>query len=210
MKVSLDWIRRYVEIEETPEVLAHDLTMFGLNVEAIERNDASFQGVVFGRVLEVEKHPEADKLSLCLVDVGRGEPLRIVCGASNVRPGLGVPVALHGAVLPGGMKIKRTKIRGEKSEGMICSERELAIGEDADGIMELSFDEEPGADLGSKLVTGDVILDIEVTPNRPDQLCHLGIAREIAALYQRPLTMPELMRLDPGGNFKLEIENGKD
>ena len=210
MKVSLDWIRRYVEIEETPEVLAHDLTMFGLNVEAIERNDASFEGVVFGRVLEVEKHPEADKLSLCLVDVGRGEPLRIVCGASNVRPGLGVPVALHGAVLPGGMKIKRTKIRGEKSEGMICSERELEIGEDADGIMELSFDEEPGADLGSKLVTGDVILDIEVTPNRPDQLCHLGIAREIAALYQRPLTMPELMRLDPGGNFKLEIENGKD
>jgi phenylalanyl-tRNA synthetase beta chain len=210
VKVSLEWLRRYVEIEETPEVLAHDLTMFGLNVEEIHRNDAPFSGVVYGRVLEVEKHPQADKLSLCLVDVGRGEPLRIVCGASNVRPGIAVPVALHGAVLPDGFKIKRTKIRGEKSEGMICSERELAIGEDADGIMELSFEEQPGVDIGSRLVSGDVILDIEVTPNRPDQLCHLGIAREISALYQRPLAVPEVFSLERDETFRLEIENQKD
>jgi phenylalanyl-tRNA synthetase beta chain len=210
VKVSLEWLRRYVEIGETPEILAHDLTMFGLNVEEIQRSDASFDGVVYGRVLEVERHPKADKLSLCMVDVGRDEPLRIVCGAANVRPGIAVPVALHGALLPGGLKIKRTKIRGEKSEGMICSERELAIGEDADGIMELSFEDLPGTDLGSRLASGDVILDIEVTPNRPDQLCHFGIAREIAALYQRPLTAPEGMTLDRDETFRLEIENNKD
>lgn len=210
MKVSLEWLRRYVEIEEQPEVLAHDLTMFGLNVEEIHRVDAPFSGVVFGRVLGVEKHPEADKLSLCRIDVGREEPLRIVCGASNVRPGMAVPVAIHGALLPNGFKIKRTKIRGEASEGMICSERELAIGEDADGIMELSFEEQPGTDLGSRLASGDVILDIEVTPNRPDQLCHVGIAREIAALYQRPLVIPEVLPLEQDETFRMEIERGKD
>ena len=210
MKVSLEWLRRYVDIEETPEVLAHDLTMFGLNVEEIHRTEVSFSGVIYGKVLEVEKHPKADKLSLCLVDVGRDEPLRIVCGASNVRPGISVPVAVHGALLPDGYKIKRTKIRGEASEGMICSERELAIGEDADGIMELSFEEEPGADLGSRLAPSDVILDIEVTPNRPDQLCHVGIAREIAALYQRPLVFPESLPLEQEETFRLEIETGND
>ncbi len=210
MKVSLEWLRRYVEIEETPEILAHDLTMFGLNVEAVETTGAPFSGVVFGRVLSVEKHPKADKLTLCTVDAGGKDPLRIVCGAPNVRPGLGVPVALHGAVLPGGFKIKRTKIRGEASEGMICSERELAIGENADGIMELSFDEEPGADLVSRLSGGDVILDIEVTPNRPDQLCHFGVAREIAALYQRPLVSPEFFPLGEDETFRLEIEDNND
>jgi phenylalanyl-tRNA synthetase beta chain len=210
VKVSLAWLRRYVEIEEPPEALAHDLTMFGLNVEEIHRTGALFSGVVYGRVLGVEKHPKADKLSLCTVDVGRGEPISIVCGASNVRPGIAVPVALHGAILPDGFKIKRTKIRGETSEGMICSERELAIGEDAEGIMVLPFEEQPGTDLGSRLATGDVILDIEVTPNRPDQLCHLGIAREIAALYQRPLVVPEAFSLDKDQKFRLEIENAKD
>jgi phenylalanyl-tRNA synthetase beta chain len=210
VKVSLEWLRRYVEIEETPEILAHDLTMFGLNVEEIHRTDAPFSGVVYGKVLGVEKHPKADKLSLCLVDVGRDEPLRIVCGASNVRPGIAVPVAVHGATLPNGFKIKRTKIRGETSEGMICSERELEIGEDANGIMELSFEEQPGTDLGSRLASSDVIFDIEVTPNRPDQLCHLGIAREIAALYQRPLVVPEVVPLGQDEQFRLEIETHKD
>lgn len=210
MKVSLEWLGRYVEIAETPEVLAHDLTMFGLNVEEICRTEARFSGVVFGRVLEVEKHPKADKLSLCLVDAGGDEPLRIVCGATNVHPGIGVPVAVHGAVLPDGFKIKRTKIRGEASEGMICSEKELGLGEDADGIMILPFDEEPGTDLKSRLASGDVIFDIEVTPNRPDQLCHLGIAREIGALYQRPLTLPEIFTLEKDESFRLEIEDPGD
>jgi phenylalanyl-tRNA synthetase beta chain len=210
VKVSLAWLSRYVDIEEEPDVLANDLTMFGLNVEEVLRIGAAFEGVVFGKVLEVDKHPKADKLSLCLVDVGGEEPLRIVCGASNVRPGLGVPVALHGAALPGGFKIKRSKIRGEVSEGMICSEKELALGEDADGIMELDFEERPGASLEARLGSSDVILDIEVTPNRPDQLCHIGIAREIAALYNRPLKLPDSLSLSDDASFRLEIEDGND
>lgn len=210
MKVSLNWLRRYVDITEEPAVLAHDLTMFGLNVEEVLPVGPSFEGVVFGRVLDVAKHPKADKLSLCTVDVGEDEPLGIVCGASNVLPGIGVPVAVHGAVLPGGFKIKKTKIRGETSEGMICSEKELALGEDAEGIMVLDFEEKPGTDLVSRLGSSDVILDIEVTPNRPDQLCHLGIAREIAALYKRRLTFPEILELKTDDSFRLVIENGED
>jgi phenylalanyl-tRNA synthetase beta chain len=210
MKVSLNWLRRYVEISERPDILAHDLTMFGLNVEEIHQLGAPFKGVVYGRVLEVERHPGADKLSLCRVEVGGAEPLQIVCGAPNVRPGLGVPVALHGAVLAGGLKIKRSKIRGELSEGMICSEIELAIGENADGIIELDFEERPGTNLESRLGSSDVIFDIEVTPNRPDQLCHLGIAREVAALYGRSLTFADTYSLHEEGFFRLEIENGDD
>lgn len=210
MKVSLNWLRRYVDIDEDPEVLARDLTMFGLNVEEIMRLKPEFDGVVFGRVLDVVRHPKADKLVLCSVDAGGEKPLRIVCGAPNVSRGIGVPVAVHGALLPGGFKIKKTKIRGEASEGMICSEKELGLGEDADGIMVLDFDEEPGTDLVSKLGNDDVVLDIEVTPNRPDQLCHFGIAREIAALYKRPLKTPELSELGEDDSFDLSIERGED
>ncbi len=210
MKVSLNWLRRYVSIPEDPEVLAHDLTMFGLNVEEVLPLSPAFEGIVFGRVIDVVKHPKADKLVLCTVDTGEEEPLGIVCGASNVRPGIGVPVAVHGAVLPGGFKIKRTKIRGEASEGMICSEKELAIGEDSDGIMVLDFEEKPGADLTSRLGNDDVILDIEVTPNRPDQLSHFGIAREIAALYKRPLEINDLFGLDENDPFDLSIEDCED
>jgi phenylalanyl-tRNA synthetase beta chain len=210
MKVSLNWLRRYVDITKDPEILAHDLTMFGLNVEEVLPLTPAFEGIVFGRVLDVVKHPKADKLVLCTVDTGEEEPLLIVCGAPNVLPGIGVPVAVHGAVLPGGFKIKRTKIRGEASEGMICSEKELAIGENVDGIMVLDFEEKPGTDLTSRLGSDDVILDIEVTPNRPDQLCHFGIAREIAALYSRPLMTPDFFGLGEDDSFDLSIENGED
>jgi phenylalanyl-tRNA synthetase beta chain len=210
MKVSLNWLKRYVEIEEDVDCLADDLSMFGLNVEEVTSLAPEFSGVIFGKVLEVEKHPKADRLSLCTVDAGSGEPLRIVCGAANVRPGLGVPVALHGAVLPGGFKIKRTKIRGEASEGMICSEKELMIGEDAEGIMELDFEETPGVNLEGRLGTSDYILDIEVTPNRPDLLSHIGIAREIAALYRRPLRAPQRLELATGEQYVIQVENGED
>lgn len=210
MKVSLNWLKRYVDISEDPEVLANDLTMFGLNVEECKRLASRFEGVVFGKVLEVKKHPRADKLSLCTVDAGGERPLGIICGASNVRPGLGVAVAVNGAVLPGGLKIKKTKIRGEVSEGMICSEKELEIGEDAEGIMELDLDDKPGVTLEGRLGSNDAILDIEVTPNRPDLLSHIGVAREIAALYKRKLRYPELFSLAPGGEFDLEVENLRD
>lgn len=210
MIVSLNWLKRYVDIEESAENLARDLTMFGLNVEGVHAGEAPFSGVVFGVVREVRKHPRADRLSLCTVDVGAGEPLGIVCGAPNVRAGLNVAVAMHGAVLKDGFKIKRTKIRGERSEGMICSEIELGIGDDADGIIELDFSETPGTPLEERLGKGDVVLDVEVTPNRPDLLCHLGIAREVAARYGRTLRYPDRRALEYGAGCSLEVENFSD
>ena len=208
VKVSLNWLKRYVDIDEDPATLADDLTMFGLNVESVEVTGGEYSGVVFGRVLECGRHPNADKLSVCTVDAGTGTPLNIVCGAQNVRAGLEVAVAVRGAVLKGGFKIKKTKLRGEVSEGMICSETELGIGDDASGIIELDMDLEPGASLDGRLGSSDLILDIEVTPNRPDQLSHLGIAREIAALYMRELREPELFGLEPG--YEFPIETGDD
>ena len=210
MKISLNWLKRYVDIDEDPATLADDLTMFGLNVESVEIIGGEYSGVVFGRVLECGRHPNADKLSVCKVDAGTGTPLNIVCGASNVREGLSVAVAVRGAVLKGGFKIKKTKLRGEVSEGMICSETELGIGDDASGIIELDMDLEPGTNLDGRLGSSDVLLDIEVTPNRPDQLSHFGIAREIAALYMRELREPELFTLEPGYKFPIETEDESD
>ncbi len=210
MKVSLNWLKRYVDIEEDPATLAHDLTMFGLNVESVEVCGGEYTDVVFGRVLECGRHPDADKLSVCTVDAGTGTPLNIVCGAPNVRAGLSVAVAVQGAVLKGGFKIKKTKLRGVVSEGMICSEIELGIGDDAGGIIELDMELEPGASLDGRLGSSDVILDIEVTPNRPDQLSHFGIAREIAALYMRELREPELFDLETGYDFPIETEDDSD
>ena len=210
MKVSLNWLKRYVDIDEDPATLAHDMTMFGLNVESVEVSGGEYTDVVFGRVLECGRHPNADKLSVCKVDAGTGSPLNIVCGAPNVRAGLGVAVAVQGAVLKGGFKIKKTKLRGEVSEGMICSETELGIGDDASGIIELDMDLEPGASLEGRLGASDVILDVEVTPNRPDQLSHFGIAREIAAIYMRELREPELFDIEDGYDFPIETEDDKD
>ena len=210
MKVSVSWLRRYVDIEESPATLAHDLTMFGANVEGVETISAPYRGVVFGRVLEKGKHPGADRLSLCSVDVGGARPLAIVCGAPNVAAGQRVAVAVEGAVLADGLRIKKSKIRGQVSEGMICSASELGIGDDHSGIMVLDFDEKPGASLDGRLGETEHVLEIEVTPNRPDQLCHFGIAREIAALYRRELRHPETAPLVPGEEFGLEIESGSD
>jgi len=211
VKVSLNWIKRYVDIDEDVEVLASDLTMFGLNVEEIEIGEPGFSGVVFGKVLEVSKHPSADKLRVCKVDVGQEKPLNIICGAPNVAEGQGVPVAIHGAKLPGGVRIKKTKLRGVVSEGMICSESELGIGSDSRGIMVLDFDLKPGTPLDDVLGEEDVILDIEVTPNRPDLLCHLGIAREVSAIYGETLRYPEVIKLhDDEKSFDLSIEDGED
>jgi phenylalanyl-tRNA synthetase beta chain len=210
VKISLSWLKRYVDVEEDAATLARDLTMFGVNVEGIESLAPPFAGVVLGKVLEVKKHPGADRLSLCTVDVGGARPLGIVCGAPNVAAGMRVPVAVEGAVLAGGLKIKKSKIRGVVSEGMICSESELGLSEDHSGIMSLDFEERPGASLEGKLGQSEYVFDLEVTPNRPDLLCHFGIAREIAALYRRKLIAPDLFELRPGGDFNLRIESGAD
>jgi len=191
MLISLDWLRDYVDIDVDPAQLADDLTMLGLNVEGLEHRPNPFVDLRIGKVLTCEKHPNADKLSVCTVDIGEETPRDIVCGAPNVREGLEVAVIPAGACLPDGTPIKKGKIRGALSMGMICSAIELGLGSDADGIMELDYGSAPGTPLSEHFGEEDWIIDIEVTPNRPDQLGYLGIAREVAALYELELKLPE-------------------
>ncbi|MBN2170741.1 MAG: phenylalanine--tRNA ligase subunit beta [Candidatus Krumholzibacteriota bacterium] len=190
MLISLDWLRQYVDIEEEPRRLAEDLTMLGLNVEGVEHRPNPFAPLRIGRVLTCERHPNADRLSVCTVDIGEAAPRDIVCGAPNVRAGQEVPIIPAGEPLPDGTVIKKGKIRGALSEGMICSVRELGLGAEADGIMVLESGLAPGTPLSALFGHEDWILDIDVTPNRPDQLGYLGVAREVAARYERPLRLP--------------------
>ncbi len=190
MKISLDWLQEYVSWDDDPQQLAAKLTAAGLNVESIEEFARTFPGVVVARVLEQGKHPGADRLSVCKVDDGSGEPVPVVCGAPNVRAGLTVLFARVGAVLPGGLKIKKSKIRGEVSQGMICSAAELGLDGDAAGIMELETDLPPGTSADKLYGFSDTVLDIEVTPNRPDWLSHIGVAREVAAIYGTKVSVP--------------------
>jgi phenylalanyl-tRNA synthetase beta chain len=213
MLVSLSWLKKYVKVPDDTVQFVEDLTMAGLNVEGVTKHGFSDPNVVIGKVLESERHPNADKLTLCQVDVGEGDPRQIVCGAPNVAAGQTVLVALPGANLPGDLKIRKSKIRGEVSMGMICSERELGLGDDAAGIMVLDDDHQPGAPMTEVLPDSDEILEIEVTPNRPDQLSHIGIAREVAAIYEVPLELPDdTQRGDDKGkpDFKIEIDDAED
>ncbi len=190
MKISLDWLGDLVSWDDSTEELAAKLTAAGLNVEGIEEFKVSFPGVVIAKVLKKEQHPDADRLSLCQVDAGTGEPVQVVCGASNVREGLTVVFATVGAVLPGNFKIKRSKIRGLQSFGMICSETELELGSDGDGIIELAAELPVGTPADELYGYSDTVLDIEVTPNRPDWLSHIGVAREVAAIYGTKVSFP--------------------
>ncbi len=190
MKISLDWLGELVSWDDSTEELAAKLTAAGLNVEGIEDFRLSFPGVVVAKVLEREQHPNADRLSLCRVDAGTGEPVQVVCGAPNVRAGLTVLFATVGSVLPGNFKIKKSKIRGVESFGMICSATELELGADGSGIMELDTDLAPGTPADELYGHHDTVLDIEVTPNRPDWLSHIGVAREVAAIYGTKVNTP--------------------
>ncbi|MDH5370931.1 MAG: phenylalanine--tRNA ligase subunit beta, partial [Gammaproteobacteria bacterium] len=147
MKFSEQWLREWINPDISTDELSHQLTMAGLEVDAIEPVAAEFTKVVVGEVLSVEKHPDADKLNVCQVNVGEDEPLNIVCGAANVREGLRIPAALVGAVLPGDFKIKKSKLRGVPSHGMLCSTSELGITETAEGLMELPNDAPIGTDI---------------------------------------------------------------
>lgn len=182
MQISESWLREYVNPPITTEELVAQLTMAGLEVDSITPAGAVFSGVVIGEVLTTEKHPDADKLKVCTVNVGQGQALQIVCGASNVRPGLKVPAALVGAVLPGDFKIKQSKLRGVESAGMLCSEKELGIAAEANGLMELPPDAPTGMDIREYLNLNDSIIEIDLTPNRADCLSVEGIAREVALL----------------------------
>ncbi len=181
MKVSTSWLKEYTSVEHEPSDMAAQLTMAGLEVESFEDRYTCFDKVVVSRVEKVEKHPEADRLSCCTVDIGAEERLSIVCGAPNVREGLIVPCATIGAVLPGDFTIKKSKLRGQISQGMLCSAIELRLGTDSSGIMELDPGLAPGTPLADALHLKDHMFEIDLTPNRPDCLSMIGVAREIAA-----------------------------
>lgn len=189
MRVPLSWLRDYVDIELTPEQLAERLTLLGMEVKGLERWGADWQHVVVGELLTVAKHPRADRLSLTTVALGSGEPLEIVCGATNIVPGQRVPVALPGAVLPGDRRIERTEKMGVASNGMLCSGDELRLTADADGILILPSDTPLGVPLQD--LYGDVVLDVDVKPNRGDGLSLVGLAREVSAVTGAPVRFPD-------------------
>ncbi len=191
MLVSLRWLQDYIDIDVSADELAKLLTMAGLEVDSVEETSPGFSGVVVSKVLSVKPHPNSDKLSLCEVTTGK-ETFPIVCGAPNVSEGILSPLAKVGAEIPGGYTIKRSKLRGETSEGMLCSEEELGIGDDASGIMILPDTLSLGEDLATALDLKDVVLDVAITPNRSDCLSIIGIAREIAALTGKKLRYPEI------------------
>ncbi|MEH2163265.1 MAG: phenylalanine--tRNA ligase subunit beta [Nostoc sp.] len=193
MRISLNWLRELVEIKLSPEELAETLTMAGFEVEDIEDRRTWANGVVVGKVLERQPHPNADKLSVCQVDIGAGETLNIVCGAANVKADIYVPVATTGTYLPNiDLKIKPAKLRGVPSQGMICSLKELGLPTDVDGIHIFTQENLPlGSDVRPLLGLDDVILDLTATANRADALSMVGVAREVAALTGGKLSIPE-------------------
>ena len=191
MKFSLNWLREFVELPDEVAQLSELLTLAGVEIEGIEARGADFARVVVAQVTASAQHPNADRLSVCQVDDGSGQPLQIVCGATNYKVGDKVPLAQPGAVLSGDLKIKASKLRGVESQGMLCSAKELGIAEDAAGLLILSPDAKIGAPIGD-LFPNDTILDVEITPNRSDLLSHYGLAREIAAVTTKPLRPLEI------------------
>ncbi len=191
MLLSIEWLKELVPYEGPIDTLADRLTMTGLEVEEVVNPFAGLEKVVVGKVLTCEKHPDADKLSVCTVDVGQEAALDIVCGAPNVAAGQLVPVALVGADLPNGMTIKKGKIRGKVSQGMICAEDEIGLGSGHQGILVLEKGT-PGQPLTDALGLDTQVLDIGVTPNRADCFCMLGLAREVAMSFDLPLRMPQI------------------
>lgn len=188
MLVSKNWLADFVQLSESTEVISDKLTALGLEVESVNKAAPEFKGVVVGKVLELEQHPDADKLRVAKVDVAADEPLQIVCGASNVAVDGVFPVATIGAVLPGNFKIKKSKLRGVESHGMLCSESELGLADSADGLMELPSNFTIGQDIREALDLNDEIIEIGLTPNRGDCLSHLGVARELSVAFNSKLT----------------------
>lgn len=197
MKVAYRWLKELVDFDLSPSDLGEALTMMGLEAVSIENLEAALQGVVVGRVEEVRPHPNADRLSVCRVDVGT-HVLEIVCGAPNVQKGQKVPVATVGTTLPNGQTIQRIVVRGVASAGMICSEVELGLGTDASGILVLSDEVAPagtieiGAPLAEALGLDDTVIELELTSNRPDCMSMVGVAREIGAIVGCPVRMPKI------------------
>jgi phenylalanyl-tRNA synthetase beta chain len=190
MRVSMKWLNELVDVDLSPTELADKLDMTGTAVEAIHSSGEALEGVVVGRIAAKDKHPDADKLWVTTVEVGKDEPLTIVCGAQNFEAGDKVPVALVGAELPGGFKIKKAKLRGVVSKGMNCSASELGLGTDSDGIMVLPEDAPIGAPFAEYHGMADSVLELEITPNRPDCLSMAGVAREVGAILGKEAIVP--------------------
>ena len=189
MKFSEQWLRGWVNPQVERDELVARLSMAGLEVDSVAPVAGAFKGVVVGEVLSTEPHPDADKLRVCQVTDG-AETFQIVCGAPNVRPGLKIPFAMIGAELPGNFKIKKAKLRGVESNGMLCSQAELQVGEGSDGLMELPADAPVGEDIRVYLDLEDASIEVDLTPNRGDCLSLAGLAREVGALYDAPVTRP--------------------
>mgnify|MGYP006369947453 FL=1 len=192
MKISENWLRTWVNPAIDSEKLSDQLTMLGLEVDELAPAAKPFTGVVVGEVLTVEQHPDADRLRVTTVNIGSGEPLQIVCGAPNVRAGMKAPVATIGAVLPGDFKIKKGKLRGIESQGMLCGASEIDLEDKIDGLLELPADAPVGMNIREYLDLDDNVIDISITPNRGDCFSIRGIAREIGVINQLPVTAPEI------------------
>src|SRR4051812_10581502 len=192
MKISWQWLSELVDLGgQTPEKLAELLTARGLEVESVDRLDKGFEKVITAQILERNKHPEADRLSLCKVSIGSGDPLEIVCGAQNMKAGDKVALAQIGASLPNGVTITQSKIRGVVSNGMLCSEEELKLKDKAEGILILPSSTPLGKPLASVLGLDDTTITFKPTANRGDLLSHYGLAREIASILQSKAKKPE-------------------
>ena len=190
MKVPVSWLKEYVDFEDSIEGLADKLTFAGLEVEAIETIGSDFAGVVVGEVLAVEPHPDADKLRLCTVGFGAEETMQVVCGAPNVVVGGKYPFAPVGTTLPCGITLKKAKIRGVQSMGMLCAKDELGLGEDHSGLLALDASHEPGTPFVEVRGEPETVIELEITPNRPDCLSMIGVAREMAVLFGSELKVP--------------------
>jgi phenylalanyl-tRNA synthetase beta chain len=191
MKFSEQWLRGWVSPQASRDELVARLSMAGLEVDSVTLAAGEFSGVIVGEVLATEQHPDADKLRVCQVSDG-SETFQVVCGAPNVRPGLKIPFAKIGALLPGDFKIKKAKLRGVESNGMLCSQSELQVGEGNDGLMELPDDAPTGQDFRVYLELDDASIEVDLTPNRGDCLSLAGLAREVGALYAAPVTRPSI------------------
>ena len=217
MKISYNWLQEFIDLDLSPEELADKLTLIGLEVEGIEEFGSTLEGVIVGEVLETKPHPNADRLKVCHVDLGN-EKVQIVCGANNVAAGQKVPVATVGSTLPiklddgSYLTLRKAKLRGEESHGMICAEDELGLGTDHDGIMVLESSLETGTPISDIFdLYQDTIIEIAITPNRPDATCHLGVARDIAAALNLELVKPSVKVPESSTNsdYSIKVESNK-
>lgn len=210
MKVSYQWLKEFVAIEDDAQAVADRLSLAGLEVASVEPAVPGLQGLVIGEVLSVEKHPDADKLRVCRVSTGDAEH-QIVCGAPNVRAGMKAPVILPGGQMPDGTKIRKAKLRGVESNGLLCSARELGLSDDHSGLMDLPADAPAGAEFSEYLGSNDAVITIEITPNRGDCLGVLGVARDVSALYDldlvEPVVAPIPARIDDSVEVTLEADD---